>query len=124
MIPTALPTRNEACGFCGTIALLQDPRVDASKAWTLAFHAIGTATGATADAVRAFLDSRLGRHFADEVANGLARGLGLADAIDTATTRWMGWRVSRRTSRDAGIPVGLPYLTGFVLNSGILAEED
>jgi hypothetical protein len=44
--------------------------------------------------VRVFLDSRLGRHFADEVANGLWKGEALESAIEGAITRWMGWRIA------------------------------
>ena len=34
----------------------------------------------------------------------------------------MGWRIDRKTSRDEGIPRGLPYLTGFVTHFAIMAE--
>ena len=64
--------------------------------------------------MRDFLDSRHGRHFADDVANGLYAGLSLPEAVDAAVTRWMGWQIGRQTERDSGIPRGLPYLTGFV----------
>jgi len=112
-----LPTENEAWGFWGTMA------ERATAAWPIAFTAIHDATGAEPDAVRAFLDSRHGRHFADEVASNLHAGAGLADAISKATATWMAWRIGRRTSRDTGIPAGMPYLTGFVMNEGIAAEE-
>ena len=46
----------------------------------------------------------------------------LEDAIDAAIARWMGWRIDRRTSRDEGIPHGLPYLTGWVTHFQILDE--
>jgi hypothetical protein len=36
----------------------------------------------------------------------------------------MGWRIGRRTSRETGIPQGLPYLTGFVTDCEILAEAE
>jgi isocitrate dehydrogenase len=71
---------------------------------------------------RDFLDSRHGRHFADDVANGLCTGEPLAAAIDATIARWMGWRIDRKTSRDEGIPVGLPYLTGRVTHVQILDE--
>ncbi len=111
-----LPTENEAWGFWGTIG------EQATAAWPLAFTAIRHATDADDDAVRAFLDSRHGRHFADEVGNHLHAGAALADAIGKAIATWMGWRIGRRTSRDTGIPDGLPYLTGFVISEGIAAE--
>jgi hypothetical protein len=33
----------------------------------------------------------------------------------------MTWRISRRVSSHHGIPAGLPYLTGFVINSALQA---
>ena len=109
-------TRNEDWGFWGTMG------EHASIAWPLAMHAIATATGEDFDIVRAFLDSRYGRHFADEVHNGLYDGKAIKDAIDAATQKWMGWTIGRTTSNQYGIPRGLPYLTGFVIQSGIDAE--
>ena len=110
------PTENTAWGFWGTIG------ERAAAAWPVAFEAIQHATGADADAVRAFLDSRHGRHFADELANHLHAGAELHNAIAAATATWMGWRIGRRTSRATGIPAGRPYLTGMVLDAGIAAE--
>ncbi|GIX11629.1 hypothetical protein [Elioraea sp.] len=95
----------------------------AALAWPIAFAAILEATGADPEAVRAFLDSRHGRHFADEVSNHLHAGARRAEAITRATATWMGWRIDRRTARQTGIPAGLPYLTGFVVQEGIAAEE-
>ena len=86
--------------------------------------AVAKATGGSAEGVRDFLDSRHGRHFADDVANGIHSGSDLKAAIDAAITRWMGWTISRATSRDHGIPVGLPYLTGFVGLYEILADAE
>lgn len=80
-------------------------------------------TNATAEGVREFLDSRHGRHFADDVHNGIHAGLGLEAATDAAITRWMGWTISRNTARETGIPKGLPYLTGFVTHLAIEAEQ-
>ena len=112
-IPT---TRNEGWGFWGTMG------GHASVAWPLAMQAIAATTGEDFDNVRAFLDSRYGRHYADEVHNGLYTGKPLKDAIDAATQKWMGWTISSRTSFDYGIPRGMAYLTGFVIQSGIDAE--
>ena len=113
---TILPTQNTDWGFWGTM------RERAADAWPVAFAAIHDATAADPESVRAFLDSRHGRHFADEVVNHLHAGNGIADAIAAATETWMGWRIGRRTSRETGIPAGLPYLTGFVLSEGIAAD--
>ena len=51
---------------------------------------ISDATGQPFESVRIFLDSRHGRHFADDVQNGLYQGQALQDAINIVTQRWMG----------------------------------
>jgi hypothetical protein len=112
------PSENLAWGFVGTIA----HHTDADAAWSLAMTAIADVTGSAPDEVRAFLDSRHGRHFADDVANALFENLPVADAIATTATRWMGWTIGRATARDTGIPQGLPYLTGFVMHAAIEAD--
>ena len=109
-------TQNEAWGFWGTM------NDQAAAAWPIAMTAISDATFQPLESVRAFLDSRHGRHFADDVLNGLHAGLNLHDAIHAATQRWMGWTIGRLTSKQHGIPKGLPYLTGFVIHCEI-AEE-
>jgi len=112
-IPTS---QNEAWGFWGTM------NDDAQAAWPIAITAISDATCQPLESVRLFLDSRHGRHFADDVLNGLHAGLNLHDAIHAATQRWMGWTIGRLTSKQHGIPKGLPYLTGFVIHSEIVEE--
>jgi hypothetical protein len=121
MTTTILPTRNEAWGFFGT---LQRAGADPMQGWTCASAMIAAETEASPEAVRDFLDSRHGRHFADDVASEIAaRGPEhLVAAIEATVVRWQGWRISRRTFRDEGIPAGLPYLTGWVIHFGILTE--
>lgn len=116
-----LPTRNETWGFYGTMDRFG---ADAQQAWTAASAMIAAATGATPEGVRDFLDSRRGRHFADEVGNEIHGGFGLEEAIERAIARWQGWRIGRQTSRETGIPAELPYLTGFVMHHQILDEID
>ena len=55
--------------------------------------------------------------------NGLYAGKALKDAIDSATQTWMGWTIGRQTSKDYGIPKGLPYLTGFVIHCEVTDES-
>jgi len=88
-IPT---TQNEAWGFWGTM------NEHASTAWPLTMTAISDATHQPLESVRIFLDSRHGRHFADDVQNGLYQGQALQDAINAAT--------QRHTARHA-LPDGL-----------------
>ena len=79
MTMTILPTRNEAWGYFGTMQLAG---ADPMQSWNVASAMIETETEASAEAVRDFLDSRQGRHFADDVASerdyaaraGLSRG--------------------------------------------------
>lgn len=110
-------TQNETWGFGGTMD------THAAEAWPIAMAAISEATGEPLETVRAFLDSKHGRHFADDVRNGLYQGLTLKDAIDAATRRGIGWTIGRQTSKYWGIPKGLPYLKGFVIQCGIIDEE-
>lgn len=96
----------------------------AARAWPLAMRAVADATGADLDAVRAFLDSRHGRHFADDVHNAIFDGHALPQAIIAATQKWMGWTIGRQSSKDYGIPRGLPYLTSYVIHCGIVEEQE
>lgn len=114
---TAIPaSTNLDWGFYGA---LDD---QANAAWPLAMTAIAEATGEPLDSVRLFLDSRHGRHFADDVRNRMIEGRPLADAISAAIRQWMAWTIGRQTSRDTGIPKGLPYLVGFVIHCDIEDE--
>ena len=109
-------TQNDAWGFFGTM------NEHADTAWPIAMHAIAEATGQSMETVRIFLDSRHGRHFADSVLNQMHNGANLDAAIATATQEWMGWTIGRITSKEYGIPRGLPYLTGFVIHTEINDE--
>ena len=115
---TSIPaTQNEAWGFWGTM------QEQASAAWPLAIAASCEATGQSPESVRLFLDSRHGRHFADDVLNQLITGLALPAAIQASTAQWMGWTIGRQTSKEYGIPKGLPYLTGFVIHCEVTEES-
>lgn len=109
-------SQNDAWGFFGTM------NEQAEAAWPIAMTTISDATCQPLESVRLFLDSRHGRHFADDVLNELLRGQTIQQSIDAAVTRWMGWTISRHTSKDYGIPKGLPYLTGFVIYCEVTDE--
>lgn len=111
---TTPATQNEAWGFFGTM------NDDAKAAWPIAMTAISDATCQPLESVRLFLDSCHGRHFADNVLNQMHAGRALTDAIHAATEQWMGWKIGRQTSKDYGIPRGMPYLTGFVVHCEIV----
>ena len=108
---TLQPSSNNSHGFCGAIRQHAEPH----QAWMIAIDAVATATSAPEEAVRAFLASRSGRHFADEVATAICSGRDAAAAIDGVVERWMELRITPLIETEIGIPQGLPYLTGFVL---------
>jgi hypothetical protein len=112
-------SRNEAFGFYGTVETMG---LEPGTAWGLALRQICEATGGTVEGVRDFLDSKLGRHFADEVGNQLSGSDRLAEAISRSVAVHQRWRIDRRTARTEGIPLGLPYLAGWVAHFDILEE--
>lgn len=113
-------TENPAWGFFGTITHHAEPQA----AWAMALPIIAEMTGCDFDEVRAFLDSRHGRHFADHVAGRLDDDARNNEAaIRNTAAEWLGWTIGPRTSRDYGIPRGLPYLVGFVRHATIEDES-
>lgn len=113
---TTPTTHNEAWGFWGTMG------VHACVAWPIAMTQIADVTGEPLELVRIFLDSKQGRHFADAVQDGLASHLAMETAVAQAIAKWMDWKIGRITSRETGIPRGLPYLTGFVIQAQIFED--
>ena len=127
-----LPSRNEDFGFFGTMTVCPQRDRRSAEVWTLASCMIAEAIRADCEdemiGIRDFLDSRIGRHFADDVAGNMT-GFNIAPvpAIASAIRRWQDWRISRKLERDEGIPAGLPYLTGLVLRFAVaasMAESD
>lgn len=100
---TVLASQNEDWGFFGSI---RHHFENQPEAWAAAFLAVAEATGCAESAVRGFLDSRHGRHFADTVADGLFAGHGLRGAIDAAVIVWMNWKHKRE-----------PYLLAMVTDA-------
>lgn len=68
---SVLQTQNEAWGFFGTISNEFDHNTyaNAKEAWKIAFQEVQKATGWTDVEVRVWLDSKDGRHFADQCAD-------------------------------------------------------
>ncbi|ARU02405.1 hypothetical protein [Yoonia vestfoldensis] len=130
--PAILPSRNEDYGFfrAMTVFPLRDRR--SAEVWALASCMIAEAICAASEdemiGIRYFLDSRMGRHFADDVVGNMTGGnIGLEPAIKSAIRRWQDWHISRQTEREEGIPAGLPYLTGWVQHFAVaaaMAEPD
>ena len=128
------PSRNEDFGFFGTITIttcaLRDRR--SAEVWTLASRLIAEVIRADSEdeviGIRDFLDSRMGRHFADDVIGNMTGcNIDLETAITSVIRRWQDWRISRQTEREDGISAGLPYLTGWVQHFAVaaaMAESD
>ena len=112
-----LQTRNPTWGFFGTFGRHDEP----GAAWALASEAIAKATGCPAKDVRTFLESHKGRLFAEGVIE-LMPANALETAVDAAVARWMRLTITLKDERDYGIPVGLPYLTGFVCHCELEAD--
>ena len=124
--PAILASRNEDYGFFHalTVCPLRDRR--SAEVWALASNMIAAAIRAASEdemiGIRDFLDSRMGRHFADDVVGNMTGcNIGLEPAITSTIRRWQDWRISRETEREEGIPAGLPYLTGWVQHFAITA---
>jgi hypothetical protein len=129
MTDPILPSRNESHGFFGTLTNCPLRERRSAEVWILASRLIATAIRVdSADeriGVRDFLDSRMGRHFADDVVGALQCGAADSEiAITSAIRKWQGWRISRATEREDGIPAGLPYLTGWVQHFAITAAME
>ena len=130
--PAILPSRNPDHGFFGTLTTCPERDRRSVEVWVLASTLIAKSIRATTEeemiGIRDFLDSRMGRHFADDVVgNMVGCKIDSETAIRSAIRRWQDWRISRQTERDEGIPEGLPYLTGWVQHFAIaasMAESD
>ena len=130
--PAILPSHNPDHGFFGTLTTCPQRDRRSVEVWVLAATLIAKAIRATTEedmiGIRDFLDSRMGRHFADDVVgNMVGCKIDSETAIKSAIRRWQDWRISRQTERDEGIPAGLPYLTGWVQHFAIaasMAESD
>ncbi len=124
-----LPSRNEDYGFFQALTNCPQRERRSAEVWTLASTLIAAAIGADTEdemiGIRDFLDSRMGRHFADDVVcNMTGCNIDSETAINSAIRRWQGWRISRQTEREEGIPAGLSYLTGWVQHFAITAAME
>jgi len=130
--PAILPSRNEDYGFFRTLTVCPERDRPSTEVWNLASRLIAEAIHGNSEdemiGIRDFLDSRMGRHFADDVVGNMTGcNIGPEPAIASAIRRWQDWCISRKTERDEGIPAGLPYLTGWVQHFAVaaaMAESD
>ena len=118
-----LTSQNRDWGFYGTMAT--NTKINPDLAWQTAMKVLtGITVGTTEEALRSFLDSKQGRHFADDVSNELFSGKELEDAIEDTGSRWMDWKIGNRTEERYGIPAGLPYLQGWVSHEDIQLDSE
>jgi hypothetical protein len=127
-----LTSRNEDYGFFRALTVCPHRDRRSAEVWTLSSRLIADAIGVDSEdemiGIRDFLDSRMGRHFADDVVGNMTGcNIDIETAIASAIRRWQDWRISRKTECCDGIPAGLPYLTGWVQHFAIaaaMAESD
>jgi hypothetical protein len=132
MTHPTLPSRNEDFGFFRTLTVCSLRDRTSAEVWTLASRLIAEAIRAGGEdemiGIRDFLDSRMGRHFADDVVGNMTGcNIDCEAAIRSSIRTWQGWRISRKTEAEEGIPEGLPYLTGWVQHFAVaaaMAESD
>ncbi len=124
-----LESQNKENGFYRTMILglnenQNAPEMDIKAIWALTMDKLSQVVSTTSEAIRAFLDSRHGRHFADEVLNQLSgqNSEDLPLAIDKAIALHMKWKISANHARETGIPKGLPYLVGLIWHEENIAE--
>lgn len=125
--PAILPSRNEDYGFFRTLTVCPERDRPSTEVWNLASRLIAEAIHGNREdemiGIRDFLDSRMGRHFADDVVGNMTGcNIELEPAIAAAIRHWQGWRIDRKTEREHGIPAGLPYLTGWVQHFAVAAS--
>ena len=126
---TILPSQNTAYGFYGTVTTCTLRDCTSDVFWTLASTLIAEAINAQGEAemigIRDFLDSKMGRHFADEVIDALRSGeTNTKAALEATIDKWQRRGISAQTEASHGIPEGLPRLDGWVTHYAILAETD
>lgn len=106
-----LPSRNPSRGFYGTVT---QAGMDARLAWPMAIRHLMAATGERVQTVVHFLDSPMGRQFADSVVDMTAQCASLEIATQCVVAQWMGWRVDPLTRRVHHLPAEVPYLIGWM----------
>ena len=107
-----LPSRNEDYGFFRTLTVCPERDRRSAEVWTLASRLIAEAIGASSEdemiGIRDFLDSRIGRHFADDVVGNMTGcNIGLEAAIAAAIRRWQGWHIEPVMSSTSETSISL-----------------
>lgn len=100
--------RSDAYGFFGVIsAHVADPAAAFDEASKMIAHKVGSHP----KEVWAFLDSRHGRLFADDVAIEIGRTRDFRASVSAVVERWQEWKMARRgrTAKEG------PYLASVVL---------
>lgn len=100
-------TTNEHYGFYGTINLYNNTMAEA--AWNTAISQLEAATGHYREDIGAWLDTRIGRHFADQVTSQIKMGADMETAIAATIEKWNKFKQNRH-HRSNGTPASATYL--------------
>lgn len=104
-------TQNETYGFYGTCSIAD---LNASALWRIAIKQIHQATEEHPEDIATFLDSRHGRHFADDVVCRMKSGQTTHTAISETVQKWQTWQLGN-TVKGMGLPRNTPYLNGLIM---------
>ncbi len=109
--PPELPSsRFPSRGYWNT---MRKASIEPALAWPIAMMALIDATGEPVEAIRVFLDSRMGDQFAREVIEHMGAGVGLGRAVRIVTDTWMA-RSLDEIARLVYRLDALPFLVGWI----------
>lgn len=112
-------TQNREYGFYGTCTLRGQ---DADALWQAAVCGLISPI-APAEVVAVFLDTRHGRHFADDVVQQVEDCVATDEAVAHTAARWNQWRLGRELARGTHLPASVPYLAGLMEIIALEMEE-
>ncbi|ULJ69300.1 hypothetical protein MIS45_11270 [Wielerella bovis] len=104
-------TQNETYGFYGTCAIVG---LNAQSLWDIAIQQIHQATQEHLEDIAIFLDSRHGRHFADDVVCLIRNDKTAHTAIYETVQKWQTWQLGSAV-KGMGLPTNTPYLNGLIM---------
>lgn len=109
--PPELPSsRFPSRGYWNT---MRRAGIEPALAWPIALLALIDATSEPVEAIRVFLDSRMGDQFAREVIEHMEAGVGLGRAVRLVTEAWMS-RSLDEIARRVYLLDKLPFLVGWI----------
>lgn len=104
--------------FTGAVAVMADP----GRAREMAESSLRLATHCEEKAIRSFLTSPYGGAFGVDVAQRIAAGDELRQAVTVVIREWMERRPSPQESAALGTAPGVPYLSAVITAAGVVQD--